>query len=103
MDEGERSKPEDNIAILEQLRAVDPLAASRFLEYLILKKRSDVRTDCWPLSSTKCLSPILQDPRLHVEFAGLCLDQLLAYIADEAVSRLWRAKGKNLESCFPLC
>lgn len=44
MDGGKRSKPEDNIAMLGQLRAVDPLAASRFLEHLILEKRSDVRS-----------------------------------------------------------
>lgn len=45
MDEGKRSKPEDNIGMLEQLRAADPLAASHFLEHLILQKRSDVRAD----------------------------------------------------------
>ena len=42
MDEGRRSNPEDNIAMLEQLRAADPSAASHFLEYLILQKRTDV-------------------------------------------------------------
>ncbi|KAF9648447.1 hypothetical protein BDM02DRAFT_3180162 [Thelephora ganbajun] len=70
---GKRSKPEDNIEMLEQLRAVDPLAASHFLEHLILQKRSD-------------------DRRLHVEFANLCLDQLFDYLADDAISKLWRAK-----------
>ena len=45
MDGGKRSKPEDNIGMLEQLRAADPSAASLFLEHLILRKRSDVRTD----------------------------------------------------------
>lgn len=45
MDGGKRSKPEDNIAMLEQLRAVDPLAAFRFLEHLILERQSDVCTD----------------------------------------------------------
>lgn len=43
MDGGKRSKPEDNIGMLEQLRAADPLAASHFLEHLILQERSDVR------------------------------------------------------------
>lgn len=45
MDEGRRSNPEDNIAMLEQLRAADPSAASHFLEYLILQKRTDVCVD----------------------------------------------------------
>ena len=40
---GKRSKPEDDIGMLEQLRAVDPFAASNFLEHLILQNRSDVR------------------------------------------------------------
>ena len=101
LDGGKRSKPEDNIAMLEQLRAVDPLAASSFLEHLILEKRSDVRTDSRVLPSAKRLPPGLQDRRLHVEFAGLCLDQLLGYVADEAISRLWRAKGKNPNSSTP--
>jgi len=42
MDGGKRSKPEDNIGMLEQLRAADPSAALHFLEHLILRKRSDV-------------------------------------------------------------
>ena len=48
MDGGKRSKPEDSIGMFEQLRAVDPLAASHFLEHLILQKRSDVRADGGP-------------------------------------------------------
>jgi len=82
--------------MLEQLRAADPLAASHFLEHLILQKRSDVRADnrLWP--PLKCLSSIFQDRRLHVEFANLCLDQLFNYLADDTVSKLWRAKGRHL-------
>jgi len=58
MDGGKRSKLEDNIGMLEQLRTVDPLAASRFLEHLILQKRSDVRADdgSWPSWSAYHLS-----------------------------------------------
>lgn len=73
IDGGKRSRPEDSIGMLEQLRAADPLAASHFLEHLILQKRSD-------------------DRRLHIEFLTLCLDQLFKYISDEAISKLWRAK-----------
>ena len=45
MDGGKRSKPEDNIGMLEQLQTADPSAAFHFLEHLILRKRSDVSVD----------------------------------------------------------
>lgn len=33
----------------------------------------------------------------------MCLDQLFNYIADDAVSKLWRAKGENAKfSTYPL-
>ena len=51
IDGGKRSKPEDNIGMLEQLRAADPSAAFHFLEHLILRKRSDVRDGGWVASS----------------------------------------------------
>jgi vacuolar protein sorting-associated protein 3 len=79
--------------MLQQVRAANPEAGVQFLEHLVLQKRSTVRAidrssfvpvaDAW---SNK-------DRTLHTELAIICVDQLLAYLGDEAVSKLWRAKG----------
>jgi len=55
MDGGKHSKPEDSIGMFEQLRAADPLAASHFLEHLILQKRSDVRANGGSWQFLECL------------------------------------------------
>ena len=87
--------------MFEQLRTADPSAASVFLEHLILQKRSDVRVYWRSLPCSKCLSLIFQDRRIHVEFANSCLDQLFNYLADDAISKLWRAKGRYVKTLIP--
>ena len=39
-----------------------------------------------------------QDPALHTELALTYIDEVLSFVADDATSKLWRAKG----ACFPL-
>jgi vacuolar protein sorting-associated protein 3 len=35
----------------------------------------------------------LQDPALHTELALTYIDEVLSFLADETVSKLWRAKS----------
>ena len=37
-----RERPEEDIALLEQIQDVSPAAAVRYLEYLVLQRRSTV-------------------------------------------------------------
>ncbi|KAH9003556.1 hypothetical protein EDB86DRAFT_3062932 [Lactarius hatsudake] len=72
-------KPEDEAATLHQIRAVNPEAGVRFLEHLLLQKR---RTD----------------PALHTELVLTYIDQVLSFLADDATSKLWRAKAASYAS-----
>ena len=36
---------------------------------------------------------VSQDPVLHTELALTYIDEVLAFVADDAISKLWRAKG----------
>ncbi|KAI0288353.1 hypothetical protein BC826DRAFT_1038656 [Russula brevipes] len=72
-------KAEDEAAMLQQIRAVNPEAGLRFLEHLVLQKR---RTD----------------PALHTELALTYIDEVLAFVADDATFTLWRAKAASYAS-----
>ncbi|KAH9074328.1 hypothetical protein EDB83DRAFT_2312651 [Lactarius deliciosus] len=77
-------KPEDEAATLHQIRAVNPEAGVRFLEHLLLQKR---RTD----------------PALHTELVLTYIDQVLSFLADDATSKLWRAKGTASPTSASTC
>ncbi|KAF7363500.1 hypothetical protein MSAN_01006200 [Mycena sanguinolenta] len=72
-------RPEDDIALLEQIRDANPAAGAQFLEYLVLQKRSSSRD-------------------LHTQLAMVCIDQLLEALKDDAVSKLWRSKVSTYAS-----
>lgn len=72
-------KTEDEAVTLHQIRAVNPEAGSRFLEYLVLQKR---RTD----------------PALHTELVLTYIDEVLSFLAEDATSKLWRAKAASYAS-----
>ncbi|KAJ6596948.1 hypothetical protein DFH09DRAFT_106793 [Mycena vulgaris] len=72
-------RPEDDISLLEQIREANPDAGAQFLEYLVLQKRGSSRD-------------------LHSQLAMVCVDQLLASLKDEDVSKLWRAKESSYAS-----
>ncbi|KAH9962285.1 hypothetical protein BGW80DRAFT_1180850 [Lactifluus volemus] len=72
-------KAEDEAATLQQIRVVNPDAAARFLEHLVLQKR---RTD----------------PAFHTELALVCIDEVLSFLADDATSKLWQAKAASYSS-----
>ncbi|KAL4242308.1 Vam6/VPS39/TRAP1 family protein [Abortiporus biennis] len=73
------SKPQDDQALLKQIQDANPSAGTQFLEHLILSKRN-------------------QDPALHDQLASICVDQLLACLEDESISKLWRAKAASYAS-----
>ncbi|KAK7020572.1 hypothetical protein R3P38DRAFT_2970278 [Favolaschia claudopus] len=72
-------RPDDDLALLEQIREANPAAGAQFLEYLVLQKRSSSKD-------------------LHTQLAIACVDQLLEALKDDAVSKLWRAKGLSYTS-----
>ncbi|KAJ6547615.1 hypothetical protein B0H19DRAFT_1075416 [Mycena capillaripes] len=72
-------RPDDDLSLLEQIREANPAAGAQFLEYLVLQKRSSSRD-------------------LHTQLAMVCIDQLLAALKDDAVSKLWRAKASSYAS-----
>ncbi|KDR79882.1 hypothetical protein GALMADRAFT_61975 [Galerina marginata CBS 339.88] len=74
-----RERPEEDIALLEQIQEANPAAGSQYLEYLVLQRRSTSR-------------------ELHIRLAMSCLDQVLSFLKDDAVSKLWRAKASSYAS-----
>ena len=91
-----KERPEEDIALLEQIQDANPAAAIRYLEYLVLQRRSTVCSSvCYSFqASIFTLSPsFLQSRDLHMRLAQSCVAQVLSYLGDAAVSKLWRAKG----------
>ncbi|KAF8812135.1 hypothetical protein BYT27DRAFT_7252199 [Phlegmacium glaucopus] len=79
-DTGKRKeRPEEDIALLEQIQDANPTAAVRYLEYLVLQRRSTSRD-------------------LHMRLAQSCVSQVLSYLQDDSVSKLWRAKASSYAS-----
>ncbi|TFY60724.1 hypothetical protein EVJ58_g4965 [Rhodofomes roseus] len=70
---------EDDRGLLTQLREADASAGRRYLEHLVLQKRS-------------------QDVDLHRQLATSCVDELFSCLADESTSKLWRAKLSSYTS-----
>ncbi|KAF8155687.1 hypothetical protein B0H34DRAFT_714373 [Crassisporium funariophilum] len=74
-----RERPEEDIALLEQIRDANAAAGAKYLEYLVLQRRTTSRD-------------------LHMQLAQSCVEQLLSYLKDDAVSKLWRAKASSYAS-----
>jgi hypothetical protein len=92
-------KAEDEAATLQQIRAVNPEAGVRFLEHLVLQKRRMVGlplgTVC-PKHRHAVADTLFQDPALHTSLALTYIEEVLSFLADDATSKLWRAKGMGL-------
>ncbi|KIP07261.1 hypothetical protein PHLGIDRAFT_118311, partial [Phlebiopsis gigantea 11061_1 CR5-6] len=69
----------DESALLQRIQEADPGAGTQFLENLVLNRRN-------------------ADPDWHDQLAHVYVDQLLACLADEATSKLWRAKAAAFAS-----
>lgn len=77
---GKRNRDkQDDLSLLEQVQEAHPEAGDRFLEYLIVTRRSN-------------------SSELHTRLALSCIDQLLAALDDETVFKLWRAKVSSFIS-----
>ncbi|TDL25106.1 hypothetical protein BD410DRAFT_819897 [Rickenella mellea] len=74
-----RSSKADDVSMLERIRAADESAGTRFLEYLVLQKRSN-------------------DPDLHEQLATSCINQLTQALSDDTIAKLWRAKASSYAS-----
>ncbi|KAH9918038.1 hypothetical protein B0H21DRAFT_847492 [Amylocystis lapponica] len=74
-----KRKSEDDRALLQQICEANSEAGAQFLEHLVLQKRST-------------------DPDLHMRLALTYVRQLLSCIAEEATSKLWRAKASSYAS-----
>ncbi|KAL0068079.1 hypothetical protein AAF712_004739 [Marasmius tenuissimus] len=72
-------RPEDEKLLLEQIREANPSAVTQYLEYLIIQRRSVA-------------------PEIHMDYASTCVTQLLDFLADESVLKLWRAKASSYSS-----
>jgi hypothetical protein len=94
-------KAEDEAATLQQIRAVNPEAGVRFLEHLVLQKRRTVGlsldTVC-PIYRHVVTDTPFQDPTLHTSLAITYIEEVLSFLADDATSKLWRAKGVGLST-----
>jgi len=74
-----RERPEEDIALLEQIQDANAAAAIRYLEYLVLQRRSTSKD-------------------LHMRLAQSCVARVLSYLRDDTVSKLWRAKASSYAS-----
>ncbi|KAG7448550.1 uncharacterized protein BT62DRAFT_929636 [Guyanagaster necrorhizus] len=74
-----REKLEDDSALLKQISEANPAAGSQYLEHLVLQKRNPSRV-------------------LHEQFATALVEQLLSYVSQDVVSKLWRAKASSFTS-----
>ncbi|KAG5644493.1 hypothetical protein DXG03_008320 [Asterophora parasitica] len=67
-----RDRPEEDLALLESIKRANPAAGVQYLEYL--------------------------SRQLHTMLATACIEQLCAALAQESVSKLWRAKAASYAS-----
>ncbi|TFK87549.1 hypothetical protein K466DRAFT_548508 [Polyporus arcularius HHB13444] len=74
-----KRRAEDDRLLLQQIREASPTAGEQLLEHLVVLRRS-------------------QDPELHSQLALSYVDQLKSCLADESISKLWRAKAASYSS-----
>ncbi|KAH9916957.1 uncharacterized protein BXZ73DRAFT_92415 [Epithele typhae] len=74
-----KRKTDDDRQLLQQLRDANPAAGAQLLEHLVVQRRST-------------------DADLHSELAAIYADQLMSFLEDESISKLWRAKVSSYSS-----
>ncbi|KAF5384226.1 hypothetical protein D9615_003441 [Tricholomella constricta] len=74
-----RERPDEDLALFESIKEANPAAGIQFLEYLVLQRRSSSH-------------------QLHTLLATSCIQQLSVALAQESVSKLWRAKAASYTS-----
>jgi len=79
----------DELFILSELRNINVLAAKRYLEWLVVGRglgRGGKET--------------AEEEELFEELVWNCVEEVLDYVGDEAVGKLWRAKGlSTIQRC----
>lgn len=74
----------DELVILSELRNTNALAAKRYLEWLVVGRglgRGGKETT--------------EEGELFEELVWNCIEEVLEYVGDEGVGKLWRAKGSS--------
>jgi hypothetical protein len=80
----------DELVILSELRNTNALAAKRYLEWLVVGRG---------------LGRGGKETAEEVEFEELvwnCVEEVLEYVGNEGVGKLWRAKGSSTNRCAEL-
>lgn len=70
---------EEDLTVLSELQQLHPIAARKFLEWLVIVRRRD-------------------DAELHAQLVQACIDELLECLQDESTLKLWRAKFTSYTS-----
>ncbi|KAF9261696.1 hypothetical protein L218DRAFT_930596 [Marasmius fiardii PR-910] len=73
------NKPEDEKLLFAQIKEANSTAATQYLEYLVIQRRN-------------------MDAEIHMEYASTRVTQLLDYLSQESVLKLWRAKASSYSS-----
>ncbi|KAG7094946.1 hypothetical protein E1B28_005747 [Marasmius oreades] len=73
------NKPDDEKLLLKQIKEANPTAVMQYLEYLIIQRRNI-------------------EPEIHMDYASTCVGQLLDFLSQEDVLKLWRAKASSYSS-----
>ncbi|TFK73410.1 hypothetical protein BDN72DRAFT_834818 [Pluteus cervinus] len=78
-----KREEEEDIALLDEIAQANEEAGQRWLEFMVIKRRSS-------------------NPSLHSRLALSCIDRLTAILKDDdAIEKLWRAKSSSYASTFP--
>ncbi|KAH8108778.1 hypothetical protein DFH11DRAFT_1710480 [Phellopilus nigrolimitatus] len=77
--DSKRASKAEELTLLAKIRQASTSAGVKYLEYLVLQKRS-------------------QDSDLHSQLVDVCVDQIFQSIADETTAKLWRAKASSYAS-----
>ena len=74
----------DELAILSELRNTNALAAKRYLEWLVVGR-----------GLGKGGKETTEEEELFEELVWNCVEEVLEYVGDEGIGKLWRAKGSS--------
>ncbi|KAH9974682.1 hypothetical protein BGW80DRAFT_1251407 [Lactifluus volemus] len=82
-------KMTDLYALLEELKT----CRGRMDTERALKVRHPAKRGQKAVDEAATLRQIRVDPAFHTELALVCIDEVLSFLADDATSKLWQAKG----------
>ncbi|KAG6896421.1 hypothetical protein C0992_008386 [Termitomyces sp. T32_za158] len=93
-----RERPDEDLALLEAITEANKEAGMQYLEYLVIQRKSSVGLSHIIVNYLPPDLILIQSQQLHDMFAASCVEQLSAALAQESVSKLWRAKAASYAS-----